>query len=120
MKANGTWKVILIMLVFCGCALGCLYLHATSIRLTRELTAVDTQRRLVEERIEMLKVELEQMKGFCRLESLWGASDNKVAERASRVELTANEHLGVQPATNTEETPGQAVAVEYRRERTGR
>ncbi|MGB9742201.1 MAG: hypothetical protein ACP5JB_00040 [candidate division WOR-3 bacterium] len=82
MKPNGTLKAALLLVIFSGGALGYLYLHAVSIRVTRELAKVDTERKLAAERVDVLGVELERMKGFCRLESLWVASQERfVADR---------------------------------------
>lgn len=71
MKAKGSFKAVMIMTGLCGIALFYLYLHASSIRLTRELVRLELRERLLLEEIDTLKVAFERLSSFCRLESLY-------------------------------------------------
>lgn len=83
-------KGILIVAVLSGIALAYLYLHSCSVRATRELAQIERRHRLAAERVERQQVELERLKSFCRLESLWVANrEFELAERELAVESLA-------------------------------
>lgn len=113
MKANGSFKAMAIMIVLCGIALAYLYLHATSIRMTRELLRLETEWRLVTEQVDTLTVTLEQLTGFCRLESLCSISRGgfKVSQVFSSE--SADAVLAMQGGEEEKKQSAVPVAVTY-------
>lgn len=120
MKANGSLKAVLIMLVLSGTALVYLYLHATSIKLTRELGKVETEWRLVEEQVGTMMIELEHMRKFTRLESLWLENFKGATVVSLRTERSEGESTELYPIPVKEKSEGEAVAVNYPQEQPGR
>jgi hypothetical protein len=119
MRANGSLKAVILLVIFSGAALGYLYLHAASNRITRELAKVDTEWKLAEERVDMLRVELEQLKGFARLDSLWLVSQGRFIARGGS-ETGGKDTGSTTPAAVLGKPVSAAVAVNYRSGTSGR
>lgn len=86
---SGRWSIkgIMIVVALSILALVYLYQHSCSVRATQRLLLLEENYRLEEERVESLQVEVERLKSFCRLESLWVANrDMLVAEEMMAVE----------------------------------
>jgi hypothetical protein len=71
MSPKGSVRAIVVVVVLSGIALAYLYQHWWSVRLTRAEMQLVQERRLLEEKVESLEVELAKLQSFCRLESLW-------------------------------------------------
>ncbi len=52
-------------------ALAYLYQHSYSIKMTRELMRLETEKKLALERVESINAQLKKLQSFCRLESLY-------------------------------------------------
>ncbi len=68
-----TVKRILLVFVICVLAVAYLYQHSYSVRLTRNLSRLETERQLLTERLEGVGAEIVTLSGFVRMESLWVA-----------------------------------------------
>ncbi|MEO0077810.1 MAG: hypothetical protein ABIK86_02290 [candidate division WOR-3 bacterium] len=62
---------ILGLVLFCVLALAYLYQHDRSVRLTRQLATLATERQLLEDELDSLNVEIAQLTRFERLDSIW-------------------------------------------------
>lgn len=62
---------ILMLVMLCGLALGYLYQHNCSLRLTRQLSNLEKERRLLAEELDSIDIEIARLSCFGRLESLW-------------------------------------------------
>lgn len=113
MKANGSFKAVAIMIALCGVALAYLYLHATSICMTREVLRLETERRLVTERVDTLTVTLEQLTSFCRLESLCSISRSGVDVSPVSSSGSTDASLAMQEGEETKMQAAAPVAVTY-------
>ncbi|MCX7732770.1 MAG: hypothetical protein N2248_06375 [candidate division WOR-3 bacterium] len=113
MKANGSFKAMAIMIVLCGVALAYLYLHATSIRMTRELLRLEMEWRLVTEEVDTLTVTLEQLTSFCRLESLCSISRGEVHVSPVFTSGATDAVLAMQEGEEEKRQSAVPVAVTY-------
>ncbi len=68
-----TVKRILLVFVICALAVAYLYQHSYSVKLTRNLSRLETERQLLAERLEGVGAEIVKLSGFARMESLWVA-----------------------------------------------
>jgi hypothetical protein len=65
--------------VLCVLAVGYLYQHSYSVRLTRTLSRLETQRQLLAEQLEGVNAEIVRLSAFARMESLWVAQGRPTA-----------------------------------------
>jgi hypothetical protein len=79
-----TLRRILLVLVLCGLALGYLYQHNYSMRLTRRVNDLGKVRQLLAESLDRVSVEVADLSGFERLESLWVAGGRQAALPGAR------------------------------------
>lgn len=68
-----TARRILLVFVICVLAVAYLYQHSYSLKLTRNLTRLETQRQLLSERLDGVNADIVGLSGFVRMESLWVA-----------------------------------------------
>ena len=85
---------ILLVFVLCVLAVGYLYQHSYSARLTRDLSRLETERQLLAEELDEVNADIVRLSGFARMESLWVALGRPPA-----------------PADNLEQIEGQSVAL---------
>jgi hypothetical protein len=64
---------ILLVFVLCVLAVAYLYQHNYSMKLTRNLSRLKTQRQLLAEQLEGVDAEIVRLYAFARMESLWVA-----------------------------------------------
>jgi hypothetical protein len=70
---------ILLVFVICALAVAYLYQHNYSVKLTRNLSRLETQRQLVAEQLESVDAEIVRLSAFTRMESLWVAQGRPAA-----------------------------------------
>jgi hypothetical protein len=70
---------ILLVFVLCVLAVAYLYQHSYSVRLTRNLSRLETQRQLLTEQLDGVDAEIVRLSAFTRMESLWVAQGRPVA-----------------------------------------
>lgn len=68
-----TAKRILLVFVICVLAVAYLYQHSYSVKLTRNLSRLETQRRLLSEKLDKANADIAELSDFVRIESLWVA-----------------------------------------------
>jgi hypothetical protein len=83
-----TMRRILLVFVICVLAVAYLYQHSCSVKLTRNLSRLETERKLLAERLEGVGAEIVTLSGFARMESLWVAQ-GRPAVPADQI-VTAN------------------------------
>ena len=66
-----TARRILLVFVICVLAVAYLYQASYSVKLTRRLSRLETERQLLAERLEGVGAEIVTLSGFARMESLW-------------------------------------------------
>jgi hypothetical protein len=64
---------ILLVFVLCVLAVAYLYQYSYSVRLTRNLSRLETQRQLLTEQLDGVDAEVVRLSAFTRMESLWVA-----------------------------------------------
>jgi len=71
-----------IVLVFVLCVLAVAYLYqlSYSVKLTRNISRLETQRQLLTEQLEGADAEVVRLSAFARMESLWVAQGRPAAE----------------------------------------
>jgi hypothetical protein len=74
-----TMRRLLLVFMICVLAVAYLYQHSYSLRLTRNLSRLETERQLLAERLEGVGAEIVTLSGFVRMESLWVAQGRPVA-----------------------------------------
>jgi hypothetical protein len=74
-----TMRRILLVFVICVLAVVYLYQHSYSMKLTRNLSRLETERQLLAERLEGVDAEIVTLSGFARMESLWVAQGRPAA-----------------------------------------
>jgi hypothetical protein len=74
-----TVRRILLVFVLCVLAVGYLYQHSYSVRLTRALSRLETQRQLLAEQLETVDADIVRLSTFSRMESLWVAEGRPAA-----------------------------------------
>jgi hypothetical protein len=62
---------ILLVFVLCALAVAYLYQHSYSMKLTRNLSRLETERQLLAERLDEVSADIVRLSGFARMESLW-------------------------------------------------
>ena len=70
---------ILLVFVLCVLAVAYLYQHSYSVKLTRSLSRLETQRQLLAEQLEGVDAEVVRLSAFARMESLWVAQGRPAA-----------------------------------------
>ncbi len=70
---------ILLVFVICVLAVGYLYQHSYSVRLTRNLSRLETQRQLLAEQLDGVDAEIVRLSAFARMESIWVAQGRPAA-----------------------------------------
>ena len=74
-----TVRRILLVFVLCVLAVAYLYQHNYSMKLTRNLSRLETQRQLLAEKLDGLNAEIIRLSSFARMESLWIAQGRPAA-----------------------------------------
>jgi hypothetical protein len=74
-----TVRRILLVFVLCVLAVAYLYQHSYSVRLTRNLSRLETRRQLLAEQLEGVDAEVVQLSAFARMESIWVAQGRPAA-----------------------------------------
>jgi hypothetical protein len=70
---------ILLVFVLCVLAVAYLYQYSYSVRLTRNLSRLETQRQLLTEQLDGVDAEVVRLSAFTRMESLWVAQGRPAA-----------------------------------------
>jgi hypothetical protein len=70
---------ILLVFVLCVLAVAYLYQYSYSMKLTRNLSRLETERQLLAEKLDRVEVEIVQLSSFVRMESLWTAQGRPMA-----------------------------------------
>jgi hypothetical protein len=70
---------IILVFVLCVLAVAYLYQHSYSVKLTRNLSRLETQRQLLAEQLEGVDAEVVRLSAFARMESLWVARGRPAA-----------------------------------------
>jgi hypothetical protein len=70
---------ILLVFVLCVLAVAYLYQYSYSVRLTRNLSRLETQRQLLTEQLDGVDAEVVRLSAFTRMESLWVAPGRPAA-----------------------------------------
>lgn len=97
MSGKRSIKGMMIVVVLSVLAVIYLYQHSCSVRMTQELVQLEQGCRLEVERVESLEVEVERLKSFSRLESLWESN----REMLFASEVLAVESLRMADVANT-------------------
>ncbi len=66
-----TARRILLVFVLCVLAVGYLYQHNYSMKLTRSLSRLETERQLLAEKLDSVDADIVKLSSFARMESLW-------------------------------------------------
>jgi hypothetical protein len=74
-----TVRRILLVFVICVLAVGYLYQHSYSVKLTRNLSRLETQRQLLAEQLDGVDAAIVRLSAFARMESLWVAQGRPAA-----------------------------------------
>ena len=74
-----TVRRILLVFVLCALAVAYLYQHSCSVKLTRNLSRLETQRQLLAEQLDGVDAEIVRLSAFTRMESLWVAQGQPAA-----------------------------------------
>ena len=70
---------LLLVFVLCVLAVAYLYQHSCSVKLTRNLSRLETQRQLLAEQLDGVDAEIVRLSSFTRMESLWVAQGRPAA-----------------------------------------
>jgi hypothetical protein len=90
-----TLRMFVFVFLLCGLAVGYLYQHSCSNRLTRRVADLEKQRQLLAEKLEGIDSDVTELSGFARLESLWAMGGRLPAP----VEISAIEGQAVASAS---------------------
>jgi len=74
-----TVRRILLVFVLCVLAVAYLYQHNYSMRLTRSLSRLETERQLLAEKLDSVDADIVKLSSFARMESLWIAEGRPAA-----------------------------------------
>jgi len=96
------------LVLLCSLALAYLYQHDRSIRLTRQLAGLATERQLLEDELESLDVEIARLTRFERLDSIWALVG------AEPVQPTL---VALEPVRKDATAPGSEQGMEFARAR---
>jgi hypothetical protein len=66
-----TVRRILLVFVLCVLAVAYLYQHSYSMKLTRNLSRLETERQLLAEKLDSVDADIVKLSSFARMESLW-------------------------------------------------
>lgn len=80
-------RALVIVVALCGIAIGYLGLHSRNIKLTECEMELVKQRRILADEVESLELEVAQLAGFARTESLWVAQGRPKGERPGGLAL---------------------------------
>jgi len=75
---------IVLVFVLCVLAVAYLYQYSCSVKLTRTLSRLETQRQLLAEQLEAADAEIVRLSAFARMESLWVAQGRPPAEEGRK------------------------------------
>jgi hypothetical protein len=78
---------IIIVVLLCALALGYIAQHDRSIRLTRQLAELQTERQLLHDELESVNVSIVRLSSLERLNSLWTPSDSAATEGSAIAEV---------------------------------
>jgi len=70
---------ILLVFVLCVLAVAYLYQHNCSMKLTRNLSRLETERQLLAEKLDSVDADIVKLSSFARMESLWIAQGRPTA-----------------------------------------
>jgi len=70
---------ILLVFVLCVLAVAYLYQHSYSVKLTRNLSRLETRRQLLAEQLDGVDAEIVRLSAFARMDSLWVAHGRPAA-----------------------------------------
>jgi hypothetical protein len=73
-----TVRRILLVFVLCCLAVAYLYQHDYSMKLTRSLSRLETERQLLAEKLDSVDADVVKLSSFARMESLWIAQGRPV------------------------------------------
>ena len=96
-----TVRRILLVFVICVLAVGYLYQHSYSVRLTRNLSRLETQRQLLAEQLDGVDAEIVRLSAFARMESLWVAQGQPAAP-GDRVAMTEGQVVAMAKQTGAD------------------
>ena len=74
MRLKRTFVPLGIVVFLCAVALGYLYMHNRSLMLTEEISDLEIKRQFKVEKLGRTQAELDRLRGFAHLESLWVAA----------------------------------------------
>jgi hypothetical protein len=66
-----TARRILLVFVLCVLAVAYLYQHNYSMKLTRNLSRLETERQLLSEKLDSVDADIVKLSSFVRMDSLW-------------------------------------------------
>jgi hypothetical protein len=69
-----TVRRMVLVFVLCALAVAYLYQHNYSMKLTRNLSRLETQRQLLTEKMDSVDADIVKLSSFARMESLWIAA----------------------------------------------
>jgi hypothetical protein len=75
---NKVSRILLVFVLFV-LAVGYLYQHSYSMRLTRNLSRLETERQLLAEKMDSVDADVVKLSSFVRMESLWVAQGRPAA-----------------------------------------
>ncbi len=106
MSLKTSVSAIGIVVILCSIALGYLYQHSWSVRLTRLEVKLEREVGISQEKLDSLETELMRLQSFCRLESLYYSFDV-----ASGREEKLGQNQGEVGVTLPVETPPQSIST---------
>lgn len=90
-------KIVVLVIALCAVAIGYLYQHYCSMRVTTELQALEYEKRFLSEEVDEVRAEVAGLSSFARLESLWTAAGRPVFVPEPIPEELAEEELKHHP-----------------------
>ncbi len=85
MSLNSSIRAIGVVVMLCGIAVGWLYQHSWSVRLTRLEMKLKREVEIDREKLDSLETELMRLQSFCRLESLYCSfhmAESRIGQRS--------------------------------------
>jgi hypothetical protein len=100
-----TVRRIVLVFVLCVLAVGYLYQHNYSMKLTRNLSRLETERQLLSEKLDSVDADIVKLSSFARMESLWVAEGRPAvpADRLGPIDgqpVALTQHAGVDEAAH--------------------
>ncbi len=74
-----SFRVMVIAVLLSGLGLAYIYQHSYSVKITKELRRLETEKRLALEQVESIDVQLKRLQSFCRLESIYLSASVQVS-----------------------------------------